>query len=101
MDLDAQQMAARAPDAAAFLKLLANQNRLMILCALTEQELSVGELNKRVPWSQSALSRHVSSLRRAGLVSTRRRAQVVYYHTSDDRVRSIMVSLSALFCEVD
>jgi DNA-binding transcriptional ArsR family regulator len=41
MDLDAQQMAARAPDAAAFLKLLANQNRLMILCALTEQELSV------------------------------------------------------------
>lgn len=55
MDLDAQQMAARAPDAAALLKLLANQNRLMLLCALTEQEMSVGEFNKRVPLSQSAL----------------------------------------------
>ena len=35
-------MAARAPDATAFLKLLANQNRLMILCALTEQEIAGG-----------------------------------------------------------
>jgi DNA-binding transcriptional ArsR family regulator len=60
-----------------------------------------GELNKRVPLSQSALSQHLSCLRRAGLVSTRRRAQVVYYHTSDDRVRSMLVSLSALFCEMD
>ena len=68
-----------APQAAAFLKALANDQRLLVLCALIDGSLSVGEINERVPLSQSALSQHLSVLRAAGLVTTRRESQTIYY----------------------
>ena len=84
-----------------FLKRLANSNRLMILCLLTEGERSVGELNTHVPLSQSALSQHLSVLRKAGLVSTRRESQTIYYSSSDPRVAAMLDALYQLFCASD
>ena len=86
-----------ASDAARFLKVLANERRLMVLCSLHEGELCVGELQDRVPLSQSALSQHLQMLRRGGLVATRRDAQTIYYRIADDRVRALMPQICALF----
>jgi DNA-binding transcriptional ArsR family regulator len=66
-----------AIEAAAFLKSLANEQRLLILCCLLDGPLSVGEINGRVPLSQSALSQHLGVLREAGLVSTNRQSQTI------------------------
>ena len=100
MNLDFSQMADRAQEAEDLLKRMANKNRLMVLCVLAEQEeLSVGELNEQVPLSQSALSQHLSVLREAGLVSTRRQSQTIYYRLSDPRAETVLHTLYKVFCE--
>lgn len=96
MDLD--QLKANAAEAESFLKLLANKNRLMILCSLVTKECSVNELNQLVPLAQSALSQHLAGLRKAGLVSTRRQAQTIFYSVTDVRVKQIIGKMYELFC---
>jgi DNA-binding transcriptional ArsR family regulator len=68
------------------LRTLANPHRLEILCALSAGELSVGELQVRVPLSQSALSQHLARLRAQQMVATRRQAQTIYYRIADAEV---------------
>ncbi len=92
------EMQAHAQDAAALLKALANENRLMIMCTLIAGEMSVGELNEKVPLSQSALSQHLAGLREAGLVSTRKEAQTVYYSLLGDEAKKIIAVLQSIYC---
>jgi ArsR family transcriptional regulator, virulence genes transcriptional regulator len=87
-----------ATEAAAFLKALANDQRLLVLCALLEGPLSVGDINERVPLSQSALSQHLSVLRDAGLVMTTRQSQTIYYTLAPGPALQIMEVLYATFC---
>lgn len=94
-------MQAHAQQAACLLKALANENRLMILCTLLEREMSVGELNARIPLSQSALSQHLASLREAGLLTTRKEAQTVFYRVQGDEVLKIITVLQSIYCPVD
>jgi DNA-binding transcriptional ArsR family regulator len=84
--------------AAAFLKAVANANRLMILCELKDGERSVSALESVVPLSQSALSQHLAKLRAEGLVATRREAQTIHYALADDRIARLIDTLDALFC---
>jgi len=91
-------LARHAEAAEALLKAMANRNRLMVLCVLHEGEFSVGELNVRIPLSQSALSQHLATLRRAGLVATRRDAQTVYYRLQDGVAGALIAVLHAHFC---
>ncbi|MCG7531617.1 metalloregulator ArsR/SmtB family transcription factor [Psychrobium sp. MM17-31] len=92
-------MAEKATVVEGLLKMMANRNRLMILCSLLEQERSVSELNEIVPLSQSALSQHLSALRQAELVSTRRQAQTIYYSVASDNVRAVLDTLYQRFCQ--
>lgn len=92
------EMRDRAGDVASFLKTLANENRLLVLCVLLEGEQSVGELNRRIDLSPSALSQHLAWLRDAGFVTTRRQAQTIHYQLADDRVMQVMGLLKQLFC---
>jgi DNA-binding transcriptional ArsR family regulator len=71
----------------------------MILCSLQQEELSVTQLNNRVPLAQSALSQHLASLRKSGLVSTRREAQTIYYRVEDPRVAAVLSQLYQFFCQ--
>ncbi|MGO8855223.1 MAG: ArsR/SmtB family transcription factor [Steroidobacteraceae bacterium] len=87
-----------ATEAAVFLKALANDQRLLVLCALLDGALSVGEINERVPLSQSALSQHLSVLRDAGLVTTNRQSQTIYYALGRGPVLQIMEVLYSTFC---
>jgi DNA-binding transcriptional ArsR family regulator len=92
------EMARHADDAAALLKALANEQRLLVLCALVDGPKSVGELNDRVDLSQSALSQHLAVLRSAGIVTTRREAQTIWYALADGPAAAVMAALHASFC---
>lgn len=92
-------MREHAQAAADLLKALANENRLMILCTLMgREEMSVGDLNARVPLSQSALSQHLAGLREAGLVATRKEAQTVYYRIEGTEAAKIIAVLQSIYC---
>lgn len=92
------QVREHASEAAAFLKALANDQRLLVLCALLEGPLSVGGINERVPLSQSALSQHLGVLRDAGLVTTTRQSQTIFYALTRGPALKIMEVLYAAFC---
>ncbi|MCP8687344.1 ArsR/SmtB family transcription factor [Marinobacterium sedimentorum] len=87
---DPSRMARHIEPAAQLLRALANPHRLMILYLLSEGELSVSELNALVPLSQSALSQHLSVLRRDGLVDTRRESQSIHYRIANGLVLKII-----------
>lgn len=93
-----EDMLRQSSQAAVFLKALSNENRLMILCHLLDQELSVTALNEKLPLSQSALSQHLAILRKDGLVSTRRESQTIYYRIGDAKVKELIQTLHRLFC---
>lgn len=93
-----EAMREHAAEAAMFLKTLANEQRLLILCTLAEGEQNVSQLNKKVALSPSALSQHLAWLREAEFVKTRRASQAIYYQLADRRVVQIMAVLKELFC---
>lgn len=92
------ELQAHSQDAADLLKQLSNKHRLMILCILGEEEMSVGDLNERIALSQSALSQHLANLRRAGLVSTRKQSQTVYYRLQGDKALRVIQVLQSIYC---
>ncbi len=87
----------RAVEAARLLKLLANEQRLTVLCRLSGTEMSVTELGEHVPLSQSALSQHLAKLRADGLVATRRDAQTIYYRLADPIAEKLIGVLCDLY----
>lgn len=93
-------MRKNADTAAQLLKMLANGQRLRVLCLLVEGELSVGQINERVDLSQSALSQHLAKLREEDLVATRREAQTIYYSLSSGPTKHILASLYDIYCGV-
>lgn len=97
--LSPREMARQAETAARFLKLMANPNRLIILCHLVDAEMSVSELNSHLPLSQSALSQHLALLRNSGLVRTRRDQQTIYYSLASEEVHAVMAALYEQFCK--
>lgn len=90
-------LVANADQAAGFLSALANNKRLLILCELLKNEMSVGNLAKTVNLSQSALSQHLAKLRALNLVSTRRDAQTIYYVVSSQRIELMLATLDSLY----
>lgn len=92
-------MQKNATDAVSLLKGLANESRLMIMCVLSEGEVSVGQLNERIKLSQSALSQHLAVLREQGLVKTRRESQTIYYQLEDSAAMNIIELLHDVYCE--
>jgi DNA-binding transcriptional ArsR family regulator len=96
--IDFQQFEASAGKAAALLKTLSNERRLMILCQLGDRELQVGALLPLVGLSQSALSQHLALLREEGLVAARREGQAVFYRIADPAALRVIATLAEIFC---
>ena len=94
------EMREHAADAARLMSALGNESRLMIMCVLSEGEVSVGQLNQRIKISQSALSQHLAVLREQGLVQTRRESQTIYYSLADSAAMSVIELLREVYCEV-
>ena len=87
--------------AAALLRLLSNERRLMILCQLIGGDLSVGALQGRLGLSQSALSQHLARLRADRIVATRREGQTIFYRIIDPAALHLLETLADLFCPPD
>jgi DNA-binding transcriptional ArsR family regulator len=83
--------------AARLLTTVSNAKRLAILRHLAEREYAVGELAVCVDLSQSALSQHLSKLRRGDLVTTRRHGQNIYYSTASASVKRLLKTLDFIF----
>lgn len=92
---DLKQNAERASE---LLKAMSNEKRLMILCYLAQGEKAVGEMERLIGLSQSALSQHLARLRRDGLVKTRRSSQTIYYSLAGGEATAVMETLHAIYC---
>lgn len=88
-----------AGDAALMLRSLAHQDRLLLLCQLSQGELFVSDLEARLEIQQPNLSQQLGVLRREGLLTTRRTGKYVFYRIGDERVMSLLQTLCRLFCE--
>ncbi|MCZ4092644.1 sulfite-sensing transcriptional repressor BigR [Sinorhizobium psoraleae] len=91
-------MSVRAGEAAALLKTLANQNRLMIVCTLVEGEHSVGQLAEMLGIHQPTLSQQLTVLREAGIVATRRDAKQIFYRLAEEKASRLVMALYEIFC---
>ena len=90
-----------AERASRFLKGLANENRLVILCTLAEGEKNVGELEEVLGIRQPALSQQLARLREDNLVSTRRDSKHIYYSLASSEAEQMVGLLYNLFCAED
>jgi len=61
------------------LKALSDETRLRILNLLYERELCVCDIKESLDVLQTKTSRHLGYLKKAGLISSRKKAQWVYY----------------------
>ena len=84
--------------AAAFLKALGHESRLVILCTLAEGEKSVGELEKLLNQRQAGVSQQLARLRSEGLVKARREGKTVYYSLSSNEARAVVGIVYQMFC---
>jgi DNA-binding transcriptional ArsR family regulator len=86
-----------AQSAARLLKMLASEQRLLLLCRLVEGEASVGVLAEHAKLAQSAASQHLAKMRAEGLVATRREAQTIYYRLEDPAAIRVLDTLCDIY----
>jgi DNA-binding transcriptional ArsR family regulator len=98
MTLNIEQLQDNARRASTLLKAMSNEHRLLILCQLSKTEKSVGELERLIGLSQSALSQHLARLRRDDLVQTRRSAQTIFYSLKGPEAETVISTLYELYC---
>ncbi len=94
---DVQDLAASAHAAARLLKLLASEQRLLILCRLIDGEASVGDLAVHVGLAQSATSQHLAKMRAEALVATRREGQTIFYRLADPAAVRVLETLCDVY----
>ena len=99
LSVDPADMVARAERAAAFLKALSHEGRLMILCYLSTGEKSVTELEQLLSSRQAAVSQQLARLRLEGLVSARRDGKTIYYSLCEPRAEQLIGVLYDMFCK--
>jgi DNA-binding transcriptional ArsR family regulator len=94
-----ERMVGNATRAANFLKALAHESRLMILCILAEGEKSVSELEDILSLRQPTVSQQLARLRADGLVSTRRDGKTIYYTLASADARVVIATIYTVFCK--
>ena len=87
---DLERMTDNAKRASDFLKALAHESRLMMLCILAEGEKSVSELEQELGLRQPTVSQQLARLRADGLVTTRRDGKTIYYSVASDETRIVI-----------
>jgi DNA-binding transcriptional ArsR family regulator len=88
-----------ASKACSLLKVLTNEDRLIILCHLTEGERSVSEIKDSANILQPILSQQLMVLRQEKIVTTRKKGKYIYYSLASPEIIQIMQSMSKLYCK--
>lgn len=96
--LDLDSMHASAEQACRLMKVLSHPDRLMILCRLAQDELSVGELEAELGIHQPTLSQQLTVLREQDLVETRREGKQIFYRVKSRQALAVIKVLYAQFC---
>jgi len=94
-DIDTMMVNARA--ASNFLKAVAHENRLMLLCLLAQREHSVTELEELLSERQTTVSQQLARLRLDDLVATRRDGKTVYYRLADAKLTKFVRLIHEMF----
>ncbi len=97
-NLNFEAMYASADRACGLLKVLANPDRLLLLCRLADGERCVSELEDTLQIRQPTLSQQLSVLREEGLVTTRREGKHIYYSVKSPESIAIIAVLQNQFC---
>jgi DNA-binding transcriptional ArsR family regulator len=89
-----------------FCKALSDSTRQSILELLQEREMYVGEITAAFALSQPSISHHLGILRDAGVVTSRREGQSVFYSLNQENVRECCGMLMTKFvsssgCEME
>ena len=95
---DIDEMFDNGRAAAGFLKAMAHEGRLMILCHLIKGEKSVTELENLLSSRQAAVSQQLARLRLEGIVDYRRDGKTIYYTIKDPKVFKLINLLYEEFC---
>jgi len=98
-DAEIDAMIENATQATEFMKALAHEGRLLILCRLATGEKSVTELEELLSSRQAAVSQQLARLRLEGLVSHRREGKTIYYSLKDERAIRMLELLFDMFCK--
>ncbi len=80
------------------MRLLANEDRLLLLCQLTQGEKNVSALETLTGIRQPTLSQQLGVLRNEHVVETRREGKQIYYRLSNEEVEAVLMTLYSLFC---
>lgn len=96
--LDVERLKRTADDAGRLLKALANTDRLLLLCQLSQEELCVQDLEERLDIHQPTLSQQLGVLRTEGLVETRREGKRIYYRVASEEALAVVRTLYDLYC---
>ena len=96
LSMPAMQLA--AAKASRLLKALANPDRLLLLCQLTQGEHGVSEMEALVGVLQPTLSQQLAVLRQEGLVTTRRDGKQIFYSIASPDALAVMQVLYQRFC---
>jgi DNA-binding transcriptional ArsR family regulator len=94
----AELLRGKADSIAATLKLLANTDRMLLLCKLSEGERCVGELEEELDIHQPTLSQQLGVLRNEEVVATRKEGKNVFYSISDPAVMKVIAALYRIYC---
>lgn len=97
--IDLSGMQAAAAQACSLLKVLANPDRLLLLCQLTQGPLCVSELENLVGIQQPTLSQQLAVLRDEALVTTRREGKQIFYSVASSEALAVMQVLYQLYCD--
>ena len=99
--IDPALLRSAAGRAVSALKVLANEDRLLLLCQLSHGEMCVGELEQRLDIRQPTLSQQLGILRNQGVVNTRREGKNIYYSVASPELLEILGLLYRLYCPQD
>ena len=95
------QLRRAAGRAVSALKLLGNEDRMLLLCQLSQGEMSVGALEEKLAIRQPTLSQQLRVLRDEGGVHTRREGRNIYYSVTDPVLLEILAVLYRHYCPKD
>ena len=96
--IDPEALRGAAGQAVGVLKLLANPERLLLLCQLSQGEMCVSDLEQALDIHQPTLSQQLGVLRNEGVVQTRREGKNIFYSVADPDVLQILALLYRLYC---
>jgi DNA-binding transcriptional ArsR family regulator len=99
--IDPHRLRDAAADAVGALKLLANEDRLLLMCQLSQGEMCVGDLEQELGIRQPTLSQQLGVLRSEGVVATRRDGKNIYYSISEPAMLELLKLLYRLYCPKD